>query len=29
LERQLHAALVEARESLARRGVLLEGREDE
>ena len=29
LERQLHAALVEARERLARRGVLLEGREDE
>ena len=29
LERQLHAALVEAREGLARRGVLLAGREDE
>lgn len=29
LERQLHAALVEARERLARRGVLLEGRKDE
>lgn len=29
LERQLHAALVDARERLARRGVLLEGRGDE
>jgi hypothetical protein len=29
LERQLHAALVEARERLARRGVLLEGGMDE
>ena len=29
LERQLHAALVEARERLARRGVLLEGNGDE
>lgn len=29
LEAQLHAALVEARERLARRGVLLEGNEDE
>ena len=29
LEQQLHQALVEARERLARRGVLLEGGEDE
>lgn len=29
LERQLHAALVEARERLARRGVLLEARDDQ
>ena len=29
LERQLHAALIEARERLARRGLLLQGSRDE